>query len=151
MSPVGLPHAFLAIRLGSWLDSFVSGKRLGRVASELGCVLFRNPDVVRAPDVCFISAARLMTAAQQGFFEGAPDLVVEILSPDDRASDVLEKVRQYLEAGARLVLVADPQTQTVSVHHPSGDAHVYSGTDEVSGGDAFPGFSFRPSDLFRLE
>ncbi|MGH8247923.1 MAG: Uma2 family endonuclease, partial [Gammaproteobacteria bacterium] len=110
MSPVGLTHAWVVGRFTHWLESFVGEKKLGRVGPELGCVLRRNPDVVRAPDVCFIASGRLRGINQEGYFEGAPDLAIEVLSPDDTASAMQEKMREYLAAGARLVWFADPRT-----------------------------------------
>ena len=149
MSPVGGPHGRIVIRLGSRLDSFVSQRKLGAVATEFGVILRRKPDTVRAPDLCFIAAGR--TIPRRGFFQGAPDLAVEVVSPEDRASELQEKVREYLAAGSRLVWLVDPQSETVTVYRPSGDAHVYSGNEEVSGEPVLPGFSFRPADLFLLD
>ncbi len=151
MSPVGRKHSRLVVRLLSWMTPFVADRNLGEVGTEGGFILRRNPDTVRAPDVHFVLSSRLAAAAEDGFLEGAPDLAVEVLSPDDRAGDVQEKIREYLGAGAGLVFVVDPATQTVSVHHPSGDAHTYSGQDQVSSEDVLPGFSFRPADLFCVD
>ena len=133
------------------MDSFVTERKLGEVGTEQGFILSRNPDTVRAPDVHFVSSERLRPANEDGFFEGAPDLAVEVLSPEDRASEVQEKIREYFSAGARLVLVADPRTETVTVHHPSGRAQVFSGEQEVPLEDILPGFSFRVANLFRKD
>jgi len=141
-------HACLVARLLSWTYAYVSDKKTGAVGTEWGFILARDPDIVRGPDVAFVAAARLIGAASEGFFAGAPDLAAEVLSPTDRAGEVQAKTREYLEAGARLVWVIDPQTQTVTVHRPSGDAHVYAGDDQVSGDDVLPGFSFRCAELF---
>lgn len=151
MSPVGRPHGRTVVRLGAWMAPFVSERKLGEVGTEQGFIVSRNPDTVRAPDLHFVSAVRLAKAADEGFFEGGPDLAVEVLSPDDRASEVQEKIREYFAAGARLVWVVDPRSETVTVHHSSGDAHVYSGKQEVTGEDVLAGFSFRPADLFHAD
>lgn len=148
MSPVGGPHSRIVVRLGSLLLNYVDHERLGEVGTERGFILAHDPDTVRAPDVHFTSQARLTSANQDGFFEGAPDLAVEVLSPDDRASEVLQKVREYFAAGAQLVWVADPVNRTVTVHSAAGYARVCSGSDEVTGEDVVPGFRFRVSDLF---
>lgn len=151
MAPVGLKHFGIVGLLMSWMGPFVREKKLGWVGPELGCILSRNPDVVRAPDIAFVSAARLRQADAEGFFEGAPDLAVEVVSPSDRLSETQEKIREYLAAGARLVWLVDPGSETVTAYHPLGDAHVYSGNVEVSGEDVLPGFAFRPTLLFRLD
>ena len=94
MSPVGGPHSLIVLRLGSWLYSFVTQRKLGFAGTELGVILRRKPDTVRAPDLYFIAAARRVPA--RGFFDGAPDLAVEVVSPEDRASELQEKIREYL-------------------------------------------------------
>ncbi len=151
MPAVGLKHIRVVGVLVAWIVSFVTERKLGVAGPELGCILSRNPDVVRAPDIAFISAARLGSADPEGFFAGAPDLAVEVISPTDKVSEVQEKIREYLAAGARLVWLVDPRSETVTAYRPNGDAHVYSGNDEVPGEDVLPGFSFRPADLFCLE
>lgn len=148
MSPVGGRHACLVARLLHWMYQYAIGKKMGAVGTEWGFVLARDPDVVRAPDIAFVAAARVAGAESEGFFAGAPDLAVEVLSPSDKASDIQAKTRDYLVAGARLVWVIDSETQTVTIYRPSGEAHVYSGSDEVSGEAILPGFSFRCADLF---
>ena len=86
MSPVGKTHSWIVALLLSWMVSFVREHKLGRVGTELGFILARNPDVVRAPDICFVSAQRWKGTDPHGFFEGAPDLAVEVVS--DRKSVV---------------------------------------------------------------
>jgi len=97
--PVGQRHGETVIALGSSLRAFVRERRLGKVLTEVGVVLARDPDVVRAPDLAFIAAARLSSGNADGYFEGAPDLAVEVVSPDDRASDVQAKAGECLAAG----------------------------------------------------
>lgn len=151
MTPVGYPHGRITVRLGRLLDSFAEEKKLGGVLNECGVVLARNPDVVRAPDICFISASRLAPLTPTGFFEGAPDLAVEVLSPDDRASEVQKKIQEYLQAGCQLVWVVDPESKTVTAYLPSGDAQVYRGPESVPGDPVLSGFSFQPDALFNLD
>ncbi len=151
MTPVGGPHSELTVLLGSWLVPFVRKNKLGAVGIERGFILSRDPDTVRAPDLHFISKERLALGSREGFFPGAPDLAVEILSPTDRAGDVQARIREYLNAGTRLVWVVDPHSETVTAYHPAGDARIYSGEQAVPGEDVLPGFSFLPADLFRLD
>src|SRR3972149_1026687 len=89
MSPSGFEHGRLVTSVSTPLDIFVSGKGLGVVlGAETGFRIARDPDTVRAPDVAFVRSDRVPAAPLSGFFPGAPDLAVEILSPDDRASEV---------------------------------------------------------------
>lgn len=151
MSPVGKDHGSIVFRLASWLVPFVSQRKLGWLGTERGFVLSHNPDVVRAPDVYFLAFHRESPGKGLGFYDGAPDLAVEVLSPSDRASDIQIKVREYLAAGSAVAWVVDPSSETVTVYHPSGHARVYSGDQQVSGEDVLPGFSFRCGDLFLFD
>lgn len=148
MTPPGGDHGSIVIALGGLLRSHVRTRKLGFVSAEWGVVLSRKPDTVRGPDIAFVSAERLKGKSTKGFFEGAPDLAVEVISPNDRASEVQQKIKEYLQAGTRLVWVIDPETRTLTAYHPSGEARIYSADDEVPGEDVVPGFSFRPADLF---
>lgn len=149
MPPIGFLHFRVSGTLIIWIGTFVRERELGVAGPELGFVLARNPDTVRAPDVAFIRSDRILHRDSRGFFEGPPDLAVEVLSPSETASEVQQKVREYLAAGTPLVWVVDPQTELVTVYYPNGMARVHGGDELVSGEDVLPGFSFRPVDLFR--
>ena len=71
----------------------------------------------------------------------APDLAVEVLSPNDRPEDVLEKVGEYLGVGTRLVWVIDPETRTAVVYRSLTDVRVIGEADALDGEDVVPGFS----------
>ena len=148
-SPVrGWVHSRTLTNLFHLLYSFVDECRLGFVGIQVGCVLARSPDTVLGADVCFITRGR---EVGPGYLEGPPDLAIEVLSPDDRASETQKKIREYLAAGTRQVWVVDPDTRTIAVYYPSGEARIYSGQQDVTGGDILPGFSFQPERLFNLE
>jgi len=149
MPPPQKKHSWIVARLIAWMFPFVREGKLGVVGTELGFILQRNPDTVRAPDVYFVSVSRWGDPDADDYFEGAPDLAVEVLSPSDRASEVQEKIREYLAAGCPLVWVVDPGSETVTAYHPGGDAQIYSGNQEVTGEQVLPGFSFRAAELFR--
>jgi len=151
LMPVGLLHSRLVGRLLAWLVVFLDKHKLGMAGTELGVVLARDPDLVLAPDIYFLSKARVSHPTSTRFFDGAPDLAVEVLSPDDRAGKPQEKIRDYLKAGTQQVWIVDPDSSTVTVHLPGGAAQTYSGDIEVAGGDMLPGFSFRPAELFHFD
>jgi len=150
MPPPGAFHGRFASRLDSRLRPFVEARALGEVFVETGYLLRRDPDTVRAPDVSFVAAARIPTGGlpEEGFFPGAPDLAVEIVSPGDLDAEIQGKVDDYLEFGTRLVWVVRPKQRTVTASHPDGTARRLGMGDSLLGEDLLPGFIFPLSDLF---
>ena len=150
MSPAGAIHGKIAMRTGRVIANFVDEKKLGEVyAAETGFTIAHDPDTVRAPDVAFVSRARIPEAGEpEGFWSIAPDLVVEVISPFDKASEVQDKVRDYLTAGVGLVWVVDPQTRTVTVYESLARARVLLEDDKLDGGEVLPGFELALADLF---
>ena len=147
--PAGYLHGEIAMRLGAVIHNHVEQHALGRVfAAETGFMLRRKPDTVRAPDVAFVVSARLLDPPPRGFAELAPDLAVEVLSPDDRPAEVLEKVAEWLRAGVRLVWVVDPARETVHVYRADGRESVLRLDDELEGEDVLPGFRLSLNRLF---
>ncbi len=101
-----------------------------------------------APDAAFIRAERIPATPVRGFFPEAPDLAVEVLSPGDRASEVLAKVQDWLAAGCRAVWVIDPETATVTVYRGLGQIAVLGSAATLSGHDVLPGFSLPVREVF---
>lgn len=150
MAPAGHIHGELAGNLFALLWNFVKQHQLGKVyAAETGFILSRSPDTVRAPDAAFVRADR---AARQenrpGFFEGAPDLAVEVMSPGDTVEEVEEKILDYLEAGTRLIWITNPRTRTITVYRSLTDIHVLTTNDTLDGGNVLPGFTVSVKDIF---
>jgi Uma2 family endonuclease len=83
-----------------------------------------------------------------GFLRGAPDLAVEVLSPSDSPGDVQQKVRDYLDAGARLVWTIAPEARTASVYRASSSARLLREADHLDGEDLLPGLSIPLAELF---
>ncbi len=135
--PVGGPHGSTASSLVTDLEIFNRQHRLGLMGVEVGFILFRDPDVVRAPDVHFVRTNRLTGGRMpRGFFDGPPDLAVEIVSPDDTDREIQEKVTDYLAAGAPRVWVVRPELGTVTVHRGDGTARTLSRGATLSSDDA---------------
>jgi Uma2 family endonuclease len=140
--PAGSRHGAVANRLAYLLTAHVDRTAAGRVyAAETGFTIHRGPDTVRAPDVAFVATVRLPAADGRGFFEGAPDLAVEVLSHDDHPGEVLRKVGDWLSAGARLVWIVDSERRTARVHRADGTVALLSGGDALDGEDVLPGFA----------
>jgi Uma2 family endonuclease len=150
MSPAGHVHGRIASRFTALLGPFVLAHRLGECyAAETGFKISSDPDTVLAPDVSFVSASREAAAGDsEGFFPGAPDLAVEVISPSDRYSEVAAKVQRWLTAGARMVVVIDPPKKTVIVHQSRTDVLILKEGDVFDGGDVVPGWTLQVSDLF---
>lgn len=150
MPGAGGVHAELAVRLFLLLHTFVSSRSLGRVFPDaLAYILRRDPDVVRIPDESFIAQSRVPeTGMPEGFVPFAPDLAVEILSPNDRATAVHDKVHEYLECGTRLVWVVWPRRRSVTVYLPEAAAREIESDEELDGGDVLPGFRVTVAELF---
>ena len=139
--PPGLRHGRIAMDLGAFLASYVRINGLGRIYVESGFKLASNPDTVRGPDLSFISKARLPEPEPVGFPEIAPDLVVEILSPDDRPGEVLAKVADYLSAGINLVWVIDPERRLARVYRSDGSEETITADKALHGEGVLPGFA----------
>lgn len=143
MPPAGAEHGYFAMNLGASLYLFASENQLGVVfAAETGFVLERNPDTVRALDTGFVRKARLPRSLTGKYFPGAPDLAVEIVSPNDRADAVQDKVQGWLSHGTQLVWVVEPKSRTVTIYRPDGTANVLQADDTLDGEDVLPGFRF---------
>jgi Uma2 family endonuclease len=147
--PAGFGHTTLTMRLERRMLAFVEQHGLGDIAGADGAfVLSRDPDTARAPDVGFVRAERRPPRdVVHEFFEGAPDLAVEVISPTDRATELMEKVDDYLAAGTRLVWVVDPQNGRVATYLSGGVGRVLRGGDTPDGGDGIPGFTCPVTEL----
>ena len=151
MTPVGLQHSAIVGRLGKLLSNYVDEKQLGIVGMEGGFKLKREPDTLRAPDLHFVSKARLAKEGiTQKFADYPPDLAVEVLSPEDTASEILKKVEEYLAGGVPLVWVVDPANQKVTVYRSLQDIKILSADQELDGGEVISGFRTKIADIFAL-
>jgi Uma2 family endonuclease len=140
----------VAIEFGSRLPQHVKANGLGRTyAAETGFLIERDPDPVRAPDVACVPRERLAQITDRSkFVPFAPDLAVEVASPDDRRAKIDKKARAWLAAGARMVWNAFPESRTVRVDRPGEPPVTLHEHDEIVGADVLPGFRCRVGDLF---
>jgi Uma2 family endonuclease len=150
MSPPGGYHGEVAIEFGARLHQHVKANGLGRTyAAETGFLIERNPDTVRVPNVAFVRRDRLGEITdRRKFVPFAPDLAVEVASPDDRPAKIDEKTRAWLAAGTRMVWNAFPESRTVRVDRPGVPPVTLREDDEIDGADVLPGFRCRVGDLF---
>ena len=150
MSPAGSEHGAIIINVSVLLGQHVKSNNLGVCfAAETGFKIASDPDTVRAPDVAFVRRERIPgSGIPKKFFPGAPDLAVEVLSPGDTYSEVVEKVEDWLGAGTSAVWVVDPRRRSVSVYRSMTDVKRLSGADELDGGEVVRGFGCKVSEIF---
>jgi Uma2 family endonuclease len=146
--PAGFRHGDVAMSIALSIGHYLRSHPVGRLlAAETGFVLSTNPDTVRAPDVAFVRHERIPNPLPRGYARFAPDLVVEVLSPDDRAGEVLEKVADWLKAGTQRVWVIDPDRRLGRVYRSDGIESMVGEKDTLEGDEVLPGFSARLSEV----
>lgn len=153
MAPAGAVHGRVTARISLKLVLHVDAHGGGEIVT--GDVGFRlsvagDPERVRAPDVAFVAGTRLPEGRlPQGFIQGAPDLAVEVLSPSDNSGEIQQKVRDYLEAGSRLVWVAAPHARSVTVYRPDGSTRLVREPECLDGEDVLPGLTISMAEIFQ--
>lgn len=149
MTPAGEEHGLIEFKLGAALMAHVRSRRLGRVAGgEVGIYTRRNPDRVRGADIVFISTDRANPEPEQGFLRTAPDLVVEITSPNDRWQDIQEKIEEYFAIGVRWVWIVEPTNRVVRVYRAVDDVQRLGEDDVLAGEGVLTGFLLPVKSLF---
>lgn len=147
-----LPHGRIAARLGAPLAQFVWDQDLGEVFfGNGGFQLTRNPDTVVAPDISFISKERLEQAGNvEGYWQGPPDLAVEIYSPGFRPGKVRDRISHLFSFGTKQVWIVDLKQSTVAVYRSESDIETFSGSDYLEAQDLFPGFRIPLERIFKV-
>ncbi len=150
MAPAGHEHGRIAASIAIRLGMHTVEGELGEVyVAEPGFRLESDPDHVRAPDAAFVRRERAAAArGAPGFFPGAPDLAVEVISPSDSYTEVEEKVADWLDAGTLAVVVVNPRNRTVKVHRSRNDIAVLGESDTLEVGDVVPGWRMAVKDIF---
>ncbi len=148
----GLPHGRIAMRLSAPLAQFVWDHDLGEVyISDVGFQLTSNPDTVLGPDISLVSKDRLEeTGEPKGYWQGPPDIAVEVLSPGDRLGKVKAKLSRWLGFGTRQVWIVDPKFRTVTIYRSLSDATTFSGSDDLEADDILPGFRISLERIFTV-
>ena len=141
---------FYTANIGAELAMFVQSNRLGRAYSpNAGFLLERDPDTVLAPSASFVRQERVEAVGDtDDFFPGAPDFVAEVISPSDRLTDVYDKVGEWLNAGARMVVVVNPRDKTVQVYRSMTEVVTLTEADTLDGGDVVHGWRLPIADIF---
>lgn len=152
MTPAGFRHGAIVANLTVPVGQHVRARRLGIVCgAETGFVLERNPDTVLEPDLAFVRRERIPASGVPAtFWDGAPDLAVEVLSPGDGRREAAAKVSAWLSAGARVVWVADPRDASVTVHEPGRPVRRLGASDVLDGAPLLPGLRIPVGEIFAL-
>lgn len=149
MTPPGWRHGSIAAEFASYLIAHVKPKGLGKVVVETGFVLAQKPDTVLAADVAFVRKDRIPKGGGPvQYWPGAPDLAVEVVSPDDTYAKVERKTGKWLKYGTRMVAVVEPDRRRLVVHRSGQDVQVLCEDDVFDGADVVPGLKLRVGDLF---
>ena len=140
------PHGYIQGYLFMVIYQFLLSARLGRVATELRCI-FGPPGKERAliPDVVYVAHEHQTESLHH---RAAPDLAVEILSPDESTTRLVNKLLFYLRHGVRLVWVIDPDERTTLVLRPGEDGLILAPGDILDGADVLPGFTLPVDGIF---
>ncbi|MBI2570877.1 MAG: Uma2 family endonuclease [Candidatus Schekmanbacteria bacterium] len=147
MSPTKRRHGYIEGRLYKLIERHCEKLGLGEVGTgEVGCKLPNGR--VRAPDVLFVRKERLAAAAEDEFWPFAPDLAVEVVSPDDSAREVRDKANEWIAAGSQAVWTADPASRTVTVYALAMAPRVLGIGETLEGGSVLPGFACLVDEIF---
>ncbi len=151
MAPPKFLHSRIARRVFKAIEAALDKSGSGEALAEAGYVLSREPLTIRQPDLSLLSQERIQGTAPDDYFEGAPDLAVEVVSPSHSAQDLEVKVEQYLHSGSKQVWVLYPNTKRVHVFKPDRQIRVLDETQTLDAGDLLPGFSIKIADFFFSE
>jgi Uma2 family endonuclease len=150
MPPTSYTHGEIETDVSAALNAYARQTGRGRVmGGEVGIYVRRDPDTVRAADVLFISNERYSRRESKSYLDVAPELVVEILSPDDLWSEVMEKLDEYLSAGVDAVWIVDPKRKTVFSYHSLTEVRRFTEGQVLMEEEILPGFAHPVSALFR--
>ena len=149
-APAGSVHGRIILNITTPLDRPVRENGLGLMfAGGTGFTISGNPHTVRAPDAAFVRRERVEEVGEvEGYWPGAPDLAVEVVSPNDPYAGVEEKVATWLEAGTRTVVVVEPRTRTVTVRSSRTEIRLLAEGDTLDLGDVVPGWTMPVVDIF---
>ena len=139
MNPPGVRHEVIAVRIGHLLYEYAE-RHGGASVGGAGFLIEQDPDTVRAPDAAWLSPERA-TQIDSKYMPGTPDLLAEIVSPDDGHFAVHDKALMWLTYGCRLVLVADPAAGTVTRYRALDDIVAFTGAQVVDCSPVAPGFA----------
>lgn len=149
MEPPGQGHGRVAMRIGRLLDVHVDEHDLGMTFAETGFQLTWDPDTVLAPDAAFVAKRPDAPAiSDSGYWQGPPDLAIEVISPNDRHTNVEGKALAWLRHGTRAVVVLDSPLRTATVYRARDDVRILMADEQLDLSDVVAGWTLLVGDLF---
>ncbi|ALB42177.1 MAG: Uma2 family endonuclease [Nostocales cyanobacterium LacPavin_0920_SED1_MAG_38_18] len=146
VGPSDIVSSEISSRLIAFLFAWVNPRRLGRVFDSAGGFILPDSNLT-APDVSFVRAARLRQSPRY-FGELVPDLVVQIKSQSDRIKPLVTKILNFVELGAVMGILIDPDEETVTVYRHQGEPTILNNGDILTLPELFPGWELAVSELW---
>jgi Uma2 family endonuclease len=149
VAPAGFEHGNVSSVLVTELLVFVRRQKLGLVLDSSTGFYMRSGDLL-SPDAAFVAAARLkgMRRLPRKFFKGSPDLVAEVLSPNDKPHEIERKMSEYFASDTKLAWLVDPSERSVTIYHDPRPGPILRGSDVIDGEAVIPGFKLSLDELF---
>jgi Uma2 family endonuclease len=144
-------HRRIVRKVFKVIETALEKSDYGEAIPEAGYVLSNDPVTVRQPDVSVLSTERIQSTAPDDYFEGAPELAVEVVSPSDSAEDLEIKLEQYLQSGAKEVWILYPRTRRLHLFRPGNQLRMLDETQTLDAAELLPGFSVKVADVFFRE
>jgi len=149
LMPTGLLHGIIEFAIAAILRNFVQLHQLGYVfGGETGIYIAREPDTVRGVDAAYISHERFAQIKSTSYLDVAPELVVEVMSPDDSWTEINDKIEEYFAIGVVLIWIVNPKRKQVHVYHSLTTLEILRLNDTLTGDEVLPGFAVPLTELF---
>ena len=145
---VSWTHSCVQGKLYRYLDEWMEKFGHGEVGVEVDCLLGEAPDTIRVPDVAVLLQPFDTENAFHGRVRGAPDIVIEVLSPSNRPQEIRDKTSDYFNAGALRVWIVDPETRTIVIHKADGTNTRFRGKDRLEDPEILPGLALEMQKVF---
>jgi Uma2 family endonuclease len=149
MGNSGMEHGNISAYLCGLIELYVRPKKLGVTCDSSTAFTLKSGNK-RSPDVSFVSKERLqgLRRLPKGFFQGAPNLAVEVISPSNTFEEIHTKLVEYFDNGCQLAWVINPDERSVVVYRQPQPERLLKLTDNLDGEDVIPGFTFPVAELF---
>jgi Uma2 family endonuclease len=149
MGNSGMEHGNISAYLCGLIELYARSHKLGVSCDSSTAFSFKSGNK-RSPDISFVSKKRLqgLKRLPKGFFQGAPDLAVEVISPNNTFEELHKKIAEYFENGCKLVWVINADEKSILVYHQPQPDKLLQVNDNLDGEEVLPGFTLAVKDLF---